>query len=144
VLVGLDGFHVVAVGEGHGRRGLFLRVVIESPARIEACRTCGVVASSHGRREVRLVDVPCLGRPVELVWRKRTWRCDENACVAGSFTEIDDGLAGSRVADHPGVLVGFQSDPSRTRLGRRGRSAAGHDVAHGVAGDHAAAGGDGR
>jgi transposase len=32
-----------------------------------------VIVHSGGRREVPLVDVPCFGRPVELVWRKRTW-----------------------------------------------------------------------
>ena len=83
LLVGLDGVHVLAVSEQHGRRGPFLRVVIESPARVEGCRGCGVVAGSHGRREV-------------LVWRKRIWRCDEVACTAGSFTEADDALAGPR------------------------------------------------
>jgi transposase len=80
LLVGLDGYHVVEVSEHHGRRRGFLRVVVESPPRVEACRVCGVIAHSHGRREVRLVDVPCFGRPVELIWRKRTWRCPEPAC----------------------------------------------------------------
>jgi transposase len=97
LLVGLDGFHVVAVGEHNGKRGPSLRVVVESPARVEACRACGVVAGSHGRRDVRLVDVPSMARPVELVWRKRTWRCDEPDCSAGSFTERDDEFAPPRV-----------------------------------------------
>jgi len=43
-----------------------------------------------------LVDVPCFGRPVELVWRKRTWRCQEPACPTGSFTEQDEKLAAPR------------------------------------------------
>ncbi len=55
-----------------------------------------MVAGSHGRRDVRLVDVPCFGRPVELVWRKRTWRCQEPACPTGSFTEQDEKLAAPR------------------------------------------------
>jgi transposase len=92
----LDGFHVVAVSRHDGKRGPFLRVVVESPARVEGCRRCGVVAGSHGRRDVRLVDVPCMGRPVELVWRKRTWRCDEPDCPGGSFTEHDEELARPR------------------------------------------------
>jgi transposase len=94
--VGLDGFHVIAVSEHRGKRGPFLRVVVESPARVEACRSCGVVAHSHGRRTVRLVDTPCFGRPVEVVWRKRTWRCAEPACGAGVFTEQDENLAPPR------------------------------------------------
>jgi transposase len=96
LLVGLDGFHVVEVAEHRGRRGSWLRVVVESPARAGGCRVCGVVAHSHGRREVRLVDIPCMGRPVELVWRKRTWRCAEPLCAAGVFTEQHDDLAKPR------------------------------------------------
>lgn len=99
LLLGLNGFHVAGVGVHDGKRGPLLRVVVESPARVEACRACGVVAGSHGRREVRLVDVPCMGRPVELVWRKRTWRCGELDCPAGSFTESDEKLA------HPRALL---------------------------------------
>lgn len=96
LLVGLDGFHVIEIAERHGERGSFLRVVVESPPRVEACRTCGALAYSHGRREVRLIDTPCFGQPVELVWRKRTWRCGEPACPAGSFTEQDDDLTQPR------------------------------------------------
>ncbi len=96
LLLGLDGFHVVEVVEVEGRRGRFLRVVVESPPRVEACRSCGVLAHSHGRRTVRLVDAPCFGRPVELVWRKRTWRCAELACPARSFTEQDQRIADPR------------------------------------------------
>jgi len=92
VLVGLDGFHVVGVADHGGR----VQVVVESPAALEGCRTCGVVAHSHGRRAVRLIDVPCFGRPVELVWRKRTWRCEESRCPAGSFTEQRQDLAPPR------------------------------------------------
>jgi transposase len=43
-----------------------------------------------------LVDVPCMGRPVELVWRKRTWRCAERACAAGAFTEQHEEVAKPR------------------------------------------------
>jgi transposase len=90
--VGLDGFHVVRVGEHRGR----VRVVVESAPEQEGCRGCGVIAHSHGRREVRLVDVPCFGRPVELVWRKRTWRCAEEKCAVRSFTEQHEDVAGPR------------------------------------------------
>jgi transposase len=97
VLVGLDGFHVLDVDERVGERGPWLRVAVESPARAEGCRSCGVIAHSHGRRTVRLVDTPCFGRPVRLVWRKRTWRCGEPACSGSrSFTEQHDDLAPAR------------------------------------------------
>ncbi|MGB3764432.1 MAG: transposase family protein, partial [Ornithinimicrobium sp.] len=71
--MGLEGFHVVQVVQ----QARHLRVVVESDPAPAGCHTCGVVAASHGRREVRLVDVPTFGRPVRLVWRKRTWRCAE-------------------------------------------------------------------
>ncbi len=57
-------------------------MVVESPPQLMGCPTCGVVVHSHGRRDVRLVGTPCFARPVELVWRKRTWRCAEPTCPA--------------------------------------------------------------
>lgn len=72
VLVGLTGFHVVRVAENSGR----VRVVIESPPALQGCH--------------------CFGRPVELVWRKRTWRCAEPRCAVGSWTEQHDDLAAPR------------------------------------------------
>lgn len=92
LLVGLAGFHVVEVAEARG----LLRVVVESAAEPMGCPGCGVIAHSRGRREVRLVDTPCFGRPVELVWRKRTWRCAEVRCPTRSFTERHEGLARPR------------------------------------------------
>jgi transposase len=92
----LDGLHVTAVGEVSGKRGPFLQVQVESPARVEGCRVCGVVMGSHGRREVRLVDTPCFGRPVEVIWCKRTWRCAEPDCPTGVVTEQDEQVAAPR------------------------------------------------
>jgi transposase len=96
LLVGLAGFHVVEVAEQETRRGVVLRVAVESPPREGGCPVCGVIASSHGRRLVRLVDVPGFGRPVELAWRKRTWRCADPACAGRVFTEQHDDLARPR------------------------------------------------
>ena len=92
VLVGIDGFHVIAVDQQQRH----LRVVIESEPATTGCRSCGVIAPSHGRRDVTLVDVPCFGRLVQLVWRKRTWRCHEPRCPVGSWTEQHDELAQPR------------------------------------------------
>lgn len=86
----------MAVEEVTNERGLRLRVGVESPARVEGCRSCGVLARSHGRRMVRMIDSPCFGRPVELWWRKRVWRCDEPDCPVGAFTEQDDRIARPR------------------------------------------------
>jgi transposase len=41
----------------------------------------------HGRRPVRVRDLPIGGRPVVLAWRKRIWRCREPACGVRTWTE---------------------------------------------------------
>jgi hypothetical protein len=55
-----------------------------------------VVAHSHGRRDVRLVDAACFDRPVRLVWRKRTWRGRESACPVKVFIEHAEHIAAPR------------------------------------------------
>jgi hypothetical protein len=136
LLVGLDGFHVIDVAEGEGRGGVSLPVVVESPPRQEGCRVCGVIVHRHGRRTVRLVDAPCMGRPVELVWRKRTWRCGESTCPTGGWTELEGDLARPRALL---TTVGDRSAASRARLGGRSGPAAGHDLADRVEVDPTAA-----
>lgn len=93
-LVGLDGLHVIGVG--FDRDVGLLTVHVESPPAVMGCRTCGVIAHSHGRRDVTLVDAPCFDRPVQLVWRKRTWRCEEPSCPTKAFTEQDGEVAPPR------------------------------------------------
>jgi hypothetical protein len=95
LLVGLDGFHVIDVAEREDRRGC--------PygwwsSHRHGRRAAGlrVIAHSHGRRTVRLVDAPCMGRPVEVVWRKRTWRCGGPTCPTGGWTELKGDLARPR------------------------------------------------
>jgi transposase len=95
-LVWLDGFHVLQVAEHIGKQGPWLKVVVESQARVRGCPACGVIAGSHGRSNVTLIDTPCFGRPVEVVWRKRTWKCAEPSCPAGVVTEQHSGLARPR------------------------------------------------
>ena len=51
------------------------------------CSGCGVRAEVHGRRIVRVRDLPIGGRPVVVVWRKRLWRCRELACGVRTWTE---------------------------------------------------------
>jgi hypothetical protein len=60
------------------------------------CSRCGVVAASHGWREVTLIDAPSFDGPVCMIWRKRTWRCGEAACGVGSFTEQNENVAKRR------------------------------------------------
>jgi transposase len=44
-------------------------------------------AELHGRRTVRVRDLPIGGHPVVLCWRKRIWRCGEPACGVRTWTE---------------------------------------------------------
>ena len=71
----------------------WLVVTVESARAEQGCRSCGVIAGSHGRRTVRLVDAPSFGRTVRIVWRKRTWECEEASCEVGVFTEQHDQVA---------------------------------------------------
>lgn len=89
LLGGLDGFHVVDVDVSVGRLAV---TVLTAPAPA-GCPGCGVIAHSQGRRVHTLVDLPAFGRPVRLLWRKRTWTCAEHSCPAGTFTEQDERLA---------------------------------------------------
>jgi transposase len=80
----------------------------------QACPSCGVPSTSvkgwvsTGPRDVRL---PVTAR---LVWRKRRWRCQEPGCPRSSFTES------------------IPQIPSRQRVTRRLRAAAGRAVAEGA------------
>lgn len=92
LLVGLGGLHVLEVERGRDR----LTVTVESTPTVMGCPRCGVVAVSQGRRDAHLVDAPSFGRPVRVVWRKRTWSCREPACPTGTFTEQDADVAAPR------------------------------------------------
>jgi transposase len=92
LLLGLDGLRVLEVE----RAADLLTVTVESAPGLVGCSGCGVVAQSHGRRVVRLVDAPCFTTPVVLLWRKRRYRCREDACEVGTFTEQDPDLARPR------------------------------------------------
>jgi transposase len=47
-------------------------------------------------RAVRLVDAPCFDTPVVLLWRKRRYRCREDACAMRTFTEQEPDLVRPR------------------------------------------------
>lgn len=85
-ILAVPDMHVLAVERDERR----LLLTVETEAVATGCRTCGVVAVGHGRREVRLHDAPCFGSPVVLRWRKRVWRCPDPVCPVGTFSEIHD------------------------------------------------------
>ena len=65
------------------------RVEVES-VDPPGCPVCGVLAQRvHSRRRQRLRDLPVAG-PVELVWVKRRWFCDQARCPRGTFSEVTD------------------------------------------------------
>jgi len=116
LLVGLEGLHVLEVVAAEER----LRVRVESPPGLMGCPACGVVALSHGRREVQLIDAPCFGRPVTVVWWKRTWCCPEPLCPVAVFTESLSAGRGGRppagLADDASRVVGSTAAAAGARL----------------------------
>jgi transposase len=93
VMFGVPGIRVLAAGEVGGE----LHLLVETVAELEGCRSCGVVAVPHRRREHLLRDAPFGHRPVVLMWRKRIYRCAEPACPVTTFSE-DHPLADRRAA----------------------------------------------
>jgi transposase len=88
-MLGLSGFVLLAVSEVEGE----LEQAVETTAVEEFCRRCGVAATAHGRRPVRVRDLPAAGRPVTLIWVKRVWRCAEPRCAKRTWTEISQHIA---------------------------------------------------
>lgn len=78
-LLGMPGFVVGAQLVVDGE--LWLNV--ETTADAAGCLACGTRAVGHGRRRVKVRDLPMAGRAVVLVWNKRTWRCPEVDCEVG-------------------------------------------------------------
>jgi transposase len=62
-------------------------LAVQTTAAVVGCIGCGVRAELHGRRTVRVRDLPAGGRPVVLLWCKRIWRCREPACGVRTWTE---------------------------------------------------------
>jgi transposase len=82
-LLDLDGFQLVSAELVGGE----WQLAVQTTATVVGCAGCGVRATPHGRRTVRVRDLPIGGRPVVLVWHKRLWRCQEPACGVRTWTE---------------------------------------------------------
>lgn len=62
------------------------RVIVETD-QPPGCPTCGVVTSRRKERRFRRIrDIPVAG-PVEVLWSKYRWYCEEPACERLSFFE---------------------------------------------------------
>ena len=86
LLYDLPGFTVVSVaGADEGVR----QVVVTQTAVEHACPRCGVLVGGkpYDLREVRIKDLPMGHRRVEVVWRKRRYRCREVRCPQKVFVE---------------------------------------------------------
>ncbi len=93
-LLGMDGFVVGAQLEVDGEVWLS----VETTADVVGCEACGTRAIGHGRRVVRVRDLPIGDRPTVLVWRKRIWRCPDPDCDVKTFSEDTDAIAARAVA----------------------------------------------
>lgn len=91
VLLGLDDVHVEHVE----RDDELMVVTVSTPPQPTGCPACGVVAVGRGRRRRVLHDVPGATR-VQVVWRQRVWRCDDEGCARRTFTEQVTGLVAPR------------------------------------------------
>jgi transposase len=87
-LLGMSGLVVRAQLEVDGE--VWLRV--ETTTTVVGCSTCGTRAMGHGRRSVKVRDLPAGDRPVVLVWAKRLWRCPDGDCPAGTWTERHEAI----------------------------------------------------
>jgi transposase len=96
LLLDLDGLEVVSAELVGGE----WQLAVQTTATVVGCGSCGVRATPHGRRLVRVRDLPIGGRPVVLWWRKRLWRCREPACGVRTWTERVAGIAPRAVLTH--------------------------------------------
>jgi hypothetical protein len=90
-LNGLDGFRVLDVDEN-----VEMTVTVETMVDHVGRAGCGVRAVAQDRMPVTFRDLECFGRPVQLIWVKRRWRCPDPDCGVKTWTEVDDAMA-SRV-----------------------------------------------
>ena len=113
-LLGMEEFVVGAQDEVDGEVWL----LVETTAEVVGCDACGTRAVGHGRRVVRVRDLPAGDRPVVLVWRKRIWRCPDPDCGVKTWSEETDGIAPRA------VLTERAREETCRRVGAEGQSVA--------------------
>lgn len=80
---------------------------------------CSVVAGGPARRQVRLHDIPSLGRPLRLLRAKRIWRYSDPDCLRTTFTEEPAGrTAGRKEIRSAGSAGPCRSAPNPSRRNR--------------------------
>ena len=122
-MFGVAGVRVLAAEHEDERAGGGLRLLVETSQTVEGCRSCGVLAVAHGRRDHLLRDVPFGHRRVRVCWRKRVWRCCEAACPVVTFTERHELAAPRAVLTRRAVIWATdalaQDDTTLSALARR-------------------------
>jgi transposase len=114
----LAGLDIVSVEDLAGDG---VRISARSRAESAACRRCGQVsASGHDRYPRRLRDLPCGGRPVEIVVSVRRFRCGNAGCGAGTFAGPLPGLT----AWYQRRTAGLRGLLEKTGLALAGRAGA--------------------
>jgi transposase len=88
-LLGMPEFVVRAQIQEQGEWWL----AVETTVEVVGCELCGTRAVGHGRRRVRVRDLPMADRPVVLVWSKRLWRCPDPDCAMRTWSEDLDEIA---------------------------------------------------
>ncbi len=88
-LLGMEEFVVGAQEEVDGEVWL----MVETTADVVGCEGCGTRAVGHGRRVVKVRDLPAGDRPVVLLWRKRIWRCPDPDCDVRTWSEETDAIS---------------------------------------------------
>jgi hypothetical protein len=116
-LLGLDGFQLVSAELVSGE----WQLAGQTTATVIGCQGCGVRATRHGRRTVRVRNLPIGGRPAVLAWRKRLWRCREPACGVRTWTEQAAAVRPRAVLTRPGPGRGLPAGRQGRPRGRRGR-----------------------
>ena len=97
-LLGMDEFVVGAQVDVGGD----LWLMVATTGDTAGCEGCGTRAVGHGRREVKVRDMPIGDRRVVLVWRKRLWRCPDPDYPVKTWSEDTDAIAPSGGAHRAG------------------------------------------
>lgn len=125
-LLGVEGVRVVEVEVEHDGR-LTVWVSTDDPD-CAVCPSCQVPAQRvHERVVTRPADVRRAADPVVLVWLKRRWKCDNEACARATFTESLSQVPSrarltARLREHGAHLVGELGVPVGTAAGESGVS----------------------
>lgn len=113
----LAGLEVLGV-EDLGGDGV--RIAARTRTVSAACRLCGQASSSgHDRYPRWLADLPCGGRPVEVLVSVRRFRCLNAGCPAATFAEQVPGLTAFCQRRTPG-LRGLLETAALALAGRAG------------------------